>query len=384
MVHFPLRAQADPVKATRAFALAAPGPGSPMCSPTGGHRHQLWPRGNLEYRLFRRGPYCRATVLAAGAGASNWGRMLGLQIPILPVRGQMWATEPLPPRVFHSISAAESPLLWSLSPGHDSVSPPELTHIRSRRVTRHLYGRQTRDGEVIFGGDRQMASYDKTVDVGGVEVNFGHAAEVLPFLRGCRSAGPVGPDAFFLGWPADHRQIPQRENLFIVSGWPHSGFAEARWLASSSPTMCTLVTARPFFLSPTRLDACPHWSRWSSKQRAGLPHLVQRLPRRNVESGYRCWTGTTRCRSRMAARGTQRKNSFPSRPIFPIQSHLSHSKPDISPDSKLKGRSSDVPLQIFFISCTILSRIVPPGPRGSAGRASAVRGKCRDKRTFSH
>ena len=70
-------------------------------------------------------------------------------------------------------------------------------------------------------------------------------------------------------------------------------------------------------------------------------------------------------------------------PFFPIQSHLSHPKADISPDSKLKGRSPDALERNFFESCTILSRFVPPGPRGSAGRATAVRGRCRDEGALS-
>ena len=69
---------------------------------------------------------------------------------------------------------------------------------------------------------------------------------------------------------------------------------------------------------------------------------------------------------------------------FPIQSHFSHPKADISADSKLKGRSPDVPERKFSVTCTILSRFVPPGPRRSAGRATAVRGKCRIKGVFSH
>ena len=71
-------------------------------------------------------------------------------------------------------------------------------------------------------------------------------------------------------------------------------------------------------------------------------------------------------------------------PFFSIQSHISHSKADISRDSKLKGRSPDVPERKLFVTCTILSRFVPPGPRGSAGRATAVRGKCRDGGAFGH
>ena len=45
------------------------------------------------------------------------GRLIGLRIPIIPVRGQMWASAPLPPRIFHTISAAESSLQWHYGSG---------------------------------------------------------------------------------------------------------------------------------------------------------------------------------------------------------------------------------------------------------------------------
>ena len=51
-------------------------------------------------------------------------------------------------------------------------------------------------------------------------------------------------------------------------------------------------------------------------------------------------------------------------PFFLIPSHFPHSKADISPDSKLKGRSPDALEPNLFETCTILSRFVPPGPRG--------------------
>ena len=66
--------------------------------------------------------------------------MLGLSIPVYPARGQMWATAPVPPSIFHSIGALESHLYWHTHPYSDEQTPLELTH--------HLYGRQTGDGEI--------------------------------------------------------------------------------------------------------------------------------------------------------------------------------------------------------------------------------------------
>jgi sarcosine oxidase subunit beta len=151
--------------------------------------------------------------------------MLGLRIPIVPVRGQMWATRAQGPRVFHTISSMESTLFWEDHPAPHAATPPELTHHGPTRVTRHLYGRQTREGEIIFGGDRQLVGYATTTDPAGIEVNRDHAAEVLPFLREL----PVGRTwAGLMPFSLDGKpligRIPQRRNLYMVSGLASSGF----------------------------------------------------------------------------------------------------------------------------------------------------------------
>ncbi len=222
---FPLRGQADPRKATRAFASAAAARGARIL--TGREVTGIAGTADGDYRVVCSDAEYRADmiILAAGAWCRPLGAMLGISIPIVPVRGQMWATRPMPPRVFHGMSAVESYAHWSADPGGNANTPPELTHIGSRRVTRHLYGRQTRDGEIIFGGDRQTVGYDRTMDAGGVEVNFSHTVEILPFL------GQLSIDRTWSGlmpFSLDGRpiigKIPQLDNLYIVSGLASSGF----------------------------------------------------------------------------------------------------------------------------------------------------------------
>ena len=224
-LYFPLRGQADPQKATRAFAAAAESRGAEIL--TGQEVTGITRTANGDYLITCPDEEYRANtlVLAAGAWCRPLGEMLGIGIPIVPVRGQMWATQPMPPRVFQGMSAVESYAHWSGNPGGDADTPPELTHINGRRVTRHLYGRQTRDGEIIFGGDRQMLGYDRMVDAGGVEVNFSHTAEILPFL-GQQSISRTWSG--LMPFPLDGRpiigRIPQLDNLYIVSGLASSGF----------------------------------------------------------------------------------------------------------------------------------------------------------------
>ena len=221
----PLRAQADPVKATRAFASAARRLGAEVIT----HRQvtSLDEAGDGSYRVLSPVGELRAgaLVIAAGAWCGPVGRMLGLRIPVIPVRGQMWATGSVAPSLFHTISGAESELGWHDEGVDERSGPPELTHRDGKRVTRHLYGRQTRGGEIIFGGDRQSVGFDVTTDPEGIEVNRNHASEVLPFLstlpveRTWAGLMPFSPD----GMPLIGR-IPLKKNLYVVSGLASSGF----------------------------------------------------------------------------------------------------------------------------------------------------------------
>lgn len=224
-MHFPLRGQADPVKATHAFADAAAARGASIL--TGKNVSGISRTADGGYRIDCGDESYEAAslIIAAGAWCGPVGEMLGVRIPIVPVRGQMWATRPLPPRVFYSLSSAESYAHWSRNPGGDAHHPPELTHVGGHRVTRHLYGRQNRDGEIIFGGDREAVGYDYTVDAGGVEMNFGHASEILPMLGGMvinRTWSGMMP--FSIDGRPIIGKIPQLDEVYIVSGLASSGF----------------------------------------------------------------------------------------------------------------------------------------------------------------
>jgi glycine/D-amino acid oxidase-like deaminating enzyme len=224
-MYMPLRAQADPQKATRAFAAAAEALGGRILldRPVTAVRAH----GDEAYDIASAGETFRAgtVVIAAGAWCGQIGTFFGVRIPIIPVRGQMWASAPLPPRLFHTISAAESSLQWHTAPGGDADTPPYLTHRQGVRLTRHLYGRQTRSGEIIFGGDRELVGFEKNPDPAGIEVNHRHAAEVLPFLRELPMARTwAGLMPFPLDGAPIIGKIPQRPNLYIVSGLASSGF----------------------------------------------------------------------------------------------------------------------------------------------------------------
>jgi sarcosine oxidase subunit beta len=221
-MYSPLRSQADPRRATRAFATLAERAGARIL--TGHPVEALTARadGGWLARTPHADVVAGAVVLAAGAWCGPVGALLGLDIPIVPVRGQMWATAAVGPRIFATISSAESQHAWDLDPGQQ---PPFLTIRKGARVTRHLYGRQRRDGEIIFGGDRELVGWTTTPDPAGIDVNRTHAAGALPFL----TALPIARTwAGLMPFPLDGKpvigRVPHRDNLWIVSGLASSGF----------------------------------------------------------------------------------------------------------------------------------------------------------------
>ena len=224
-VYAPERGQADPVKSTRAFAQAAAAAGAQIR--TGENVVSITPLSREGYAVTTAtGEYrCQILVLATGAWCGPVGKMLGLDIPIIPIRGQMWATAPQPPRVFSTIGSAESSFVWSKDNGADASHPPNLTHKNAQRLTRHLYGRQRKNGEVIFGGDRESLGYIRHPEQAGIDVNKAHATEVLPLLSGL----PIsriwsGLMPFSLDGSPLIGKISLRDSLFIVSGLSSSGF----------------------------------------------------------------------------------------------------------------------------------------------------------------
>ncbi|HAA95510.1 MAG TPA: hypothetical protein DCE26_07450 [Dehalococcoidia bacterium] len=219
------RGRANPTKTTVAFGEAAAALGAVINTGYEVQGLTQSPDGSWQAQTGQ-GEFGGGTlVMAAGAWSRPMGEMLGLKVPVVPIRGQMWATDPVPPSIFHVIGSAESPFDWNPQPAQDDGFPPELTHHGDVRITRHLYGGQTRNGEIIFGGDRQLVGYDYSQDMTGIEVNRGHAAEVIPMVSKLPiSRTWAGIMPFSMDGKPIIGRVPQFDNLFILSGLASSGF----------------------------------------------------------------------------------------------------------------------------------------------------------------
>lgn len=222
----PLSCRAEPVAATKAFADEAVAAGTRIrvgCAVVGLRATASGFELTLDDDGQRERIGADVVVVAAGPWCAEIGAMVGVEVPIVAVRGQMWASAPQPPLLRHAIAAVESPLAWQDEAPPDG-EPPYLTHRAGRRTTRHLYGRQRANGEIVFGGDRVLSD-DRTVDDDGIAVNHAHVAELLPAI------GTLAPRRTWAGsmpFSLDGRPligpIPGRDGLFLAGGLASSGF----------------------------------------------------------------------------------------------------------------------------------------------------------------
>ena len=218
------RGKANPTKTTVAFGEAASALGTDLRIGHNVEDMNQQTDGSWQVQTNQGIFSAKTIVLAVGAWSKPVGDILGIDIPVAPVKGQMWATAPMPPSIYHLSGSIESAYDWNHQTP-DANFPPDITHRGDTRITRHLYGGQSRNGEIIFGGDRQLVGYDYTPNANGIEVNRDQASEIIPMvgkLPITRTWAGIMP--FSMDGKPIIGKIPLFDNLFIVTGLASSGF----------------------------------------------------------------------------------------------------------------------------------------------------------------
>ena len=218
------RGKANPTKTTVAFGEAATALGTDLRIGHNVEDMNQQTDGSWQVQTNQGIFSAKTIVLAVGAWSKPVGDILGIDIPVAPVKGQMWATAPMPPSIYHLSGSIESAYDWARQTP-DASFPPDITHRGNTCITRHLYGGQSRNGEIIFGGDRQLVGYDYTPTANGLEVNRGQASEIIPMVSKLpitRTWAGIMP--FSMDGKPIIGKIPLFDNLFIVTGLASSGF----------------------------------------------------------------------------------------------------------------------------------------------------------------
>ncbi len=177
--------------------------------------------GRVEGVATARGPlYAPVVVNAAGAWAPLLARMVGLDLPIKPRRGQIMITEPVAPFVSRGmLSASYLAAKYRAVHGRESNS-------RAVQLGVGLSLSQTRKGNILIGGTREFAGYDVRNTREGMQAILKNALRLVPglgpihLIRTMGGLRPYTPDGLPLIGYANHP-----EGYFLSAGHEGDGIA---------------------------------------------------------------------------------------------------------------------------------------------------------------
>ena len=197
-VYFPGDNQVNPMLLTEALKRSACKFGARFLPETTVRKIETVDGAIVEVETTRGKIPCAAVVNAAGAWSARIARMVGIELPIFPVRGQILCTE-----------ALENTLRNNLS-------------------TIHCYLLQKAHGEVIIGSTTERCAYDVGVRFDDLRQLSAGALRAVPVLRTARIkrswAGlrPGTPDELPILGP-----VPELRNYFNATGGFRTGIVAA-------------------------------------------------------------------------------------------------------------------------------------------------------------
>jgi glycine/D-amino acid oxidase-like deaminating enzyme len=212
-VFCPLNGQVNPLLATRALARRATQLGAAVLLGTSVHGI-VCRGGRVEAVQTSAGEIgCEFVVNAAGAWAADIGAMVGVPVPVVPARGQILLTEPVP-RFIHRVVAGAEPS-----------------------------ARQTRRGNVIVGSTVENAGFDKGVTTDTIH-HF--ARGVLPYFPRLRGLSVIRAWAGLRPASPDNKPIIQLldepRGFCVATGHGRRGICYA---PGTGQLVAELITGKP-------------------------------------------------------------------------------------------------------------------------------------------
>ena len=116
-------------------------------------------------------------VNACGVYAPQIGKMVGLEIPIIPRKGNIVVTEQVAPCVKHNLICARYIAL------KHNPKLAETSDDPSMRLGVNLFLEQTHDGNIVFGSNREWGGYDKSTSFEILCAMCNYATNFVPFLK---------------------------------------------------------------------------------------------------------------------------------------------------------------------------------------------------------
>ncbi|MEV6832981.1 FAD-binding oxidoreductase [Streptomyces sp. NPDC051133] len=167
----------------------------------------------LGVRTDRGDIHAPAVVNAAGTWGGDLAALAGVRLPVLPRRGFVLVTEPLPRMVRHKVYAAD----YVADVASDSAS------LRTSPVVEG-----TAAGPVLIGASRERVGFDRSLSLPALRALAAGAIGLFPFLRGVRALRTY---AGFRPYLPDHLPAigpdPRAPGLFHACGHEGAGIGLA-------------------------------------------------------------------------------------------------------------------------------------------------------------
>jgi glycine/D-amino acid oxidase-like deaminating enzyme len=169
-MHYPQDAQVMPalaaahlLRASKARVLTGREVTGVLRPPGGAVRGVRTDRGDL---------HAPAVVNAAGTWGGEVAARAGVSLPVLPRRGFVLVTEPLPPRIRHKVYAAD----YVADVASDSAALQTSPVVEG-----------TPAGPVLIGASRERVGFDRSLSLPAVRALAAGATGLFPFLAGVRA-----------------------------------------------------------------------------------------------------------------------------------------------------------------------------------------------------
>ncbi|MFV0132652.1 NAD(P)/FAD-dependent oxidoreductase [Streptomyces sp. HMX87] len=154
-----------------------------------------------------------AVVNAAGTWGGDLAARAGVHLPVLPRRGFVLVTEPLPRRIRHKVYAAD----YVADVASDSAALQTSPVVEG-----------TAAGPVLIGASRERVGFDRTVSLPALRALAAGATRLFPFLTGVRAMRTY---AGFRPYLPDHLPAigpdPRAPGLFHACGHEGAGIGLA-------------------------------------------------------------------------------------------------------------------------------------------------------------